>query len=121
MLADFFANRDEGRFIEFDNDEYMTVAPIGSLPRSLVDEMDVIDGESDEARGARNRQVRAKQHAFLIKDWLIRDGEGNPYPHPATDLGVFDRMDRNLDAAISNVLWSAFDTKEDKIANVGEE
>lgn len=118
MLKDFFADREEGKYIDFDDDEYMVVVPIGSLPKTLVDEAEALGEDADDNEA---KKVRVKQQSFLIKEWLVKGPDGSPYKHPSDDPNVFDSMDRNLDTALHNVVMSAFTTREDKLQSAGEE
>jgi hypothetical protein len=98
-MAKFFRahpDLEEGTFTEFDEDEWIRVVAFGSLPNDFA--TSIFEAYRKEATDDQEKVALAKE-----------------------DPTVWDRMSHNLKMAIDSVVYYAFDGKEDKLRDAGEE
>jgi hypothetical protein len=129
-LARFFRahpDLEEGTFTEFDEDEWVRVVAFGSLPNEFATAIfeayrkEATDDQEKVAIAAEKAELTIQRRQLSIVDWNLKDESGRPYPSPKEDPTVWDRMSHNLKMAIDSVVYYAFDGREDKLRDAGEE
>lgn len=147
MLSEFTKQNPEwNRFTVFDDDEWVEVRSLGSLPRSLRKEADdlVIDAQKlqhlppdDPALEERGREIAARrqvltsiERTMMVVDWRLKDEDGDPYPLPlwkidedgkyVVTVNPFESMDTNMERAVENAIYFAFQTEDEKKRHLGE-
>jgi hypothetical protein len=135
MLAKFFEEYDRKKgtnwmdLIAFDDDEFIIVVPVGTLPRQLVEAVYEAYGRPepwDEALREEQKRLRRERDTQAIVDWKLRaedlGGYGEYYPVPRRESGdaVWEAMPPDLETAIDTAVLFAYDTREDKLERLGE-
>lgn len=110
--------------IEFDPDEFVTVRPIGSLPRTLTEAIydlyDIPEPWSKEV-GIEQKRLRRERDKLSIVAWSVKDEAGERFPLPSEQEDVWETMPPNLENILALAVLHAFQRKEDKLDRVGEE
>jgi len=126
-LKKFFALHDKKQktdfesFIEFDDDDWIEVVPLGFLPREVTEAVYEAykkpEPWSDEDR-AEQKRLRRERDNMALRGFHVS------YERPlrTADGGeiLWDAMPPDLENAISTAILYAFNTREDKLERVGE-